>query len=215
MGALSTSSPLGVSIPGGAIALLPVPGVPWTPAAGGTPPPSPGSIPAGSFAPGAIVNADVNAAAGIAYGKLNLAASIVNADIAAGAAITKAKLAALGIVDADVTGPITGAKLSGIVRSAGTRRLIAGTVTAAGAISGAGGTGDWTCIRNSAGNYTVNFTTPLSAVPDGVAILMGSAVPGLVVVLSGLAVGSITYQVSTTVGVATDDQTTFMVSGPA
>lgn len=42
---------------------------------------------------GGIVNADVNASAGIVYSKLNLAASIVNADIAAGAAITRTKIA--------------------------------------------------------------------------------------------------------------------------
>lgn len=42
---------------------------------------------------GAIVNADVNAAAAIAYSKLNLASSIVNADVAAAAAIARTKLA--------------------------------------------------------------------------------------------------------------------------
>lgn len=40
----------------------------------------------------AIVNADVDAAAAIAYSKLNLATSIVNADIAAAAAIARSKL---------------------------------------------------------------------------------------------------------------------------
>jgi hypothetical protein len=52
-----------------------------------------GSYPTPQIAAGAIVNADVNAAAAITYGKLNLALSIVNGDIAAGAAITYAKLA--------------------------------------------------------------------------------------------------------------------------
>jgi hypothetical protein len=52
---------------------------------------------------GAIVNADINAAAAIAYSKLNLAASIVNADVAVGAAIAYSKLALTGaIVNADV-----------------------------------------------------------------------------------------------------------------
>lgn len=50
-----------------------------------------------------IVNADINAAAAIAYAKLALTNSIVNADIAAGAAIAYAKLAlANSIVDADI-----------------------------------------------------------------------------------------------------------------
>lgn len=44
---------------------------------------------------GVIVNADINAAAAIAYSKLNLATSIVNADIAAGAAIVDTKLATI------------------------------------------------------------------------------------------------------------------------
>lgn len=49
-----------------------------------------------------ISNADVNSAAGITYSKLNLGGSIVNADINAAAAIAKSKLAALAIVNADV-----------------------------------------------------------------------------------------------------------------
>lgn len=44
---------------------------------------------------GQITNAYVDAAAAIAYSKLNLSASIVNADIASGAAIAFSKLAAL------------------------------------------------------------------------------------------------------------------------
>lgn len=44
---------------------------------------------------GAVVNADINAAAAIAYSKLNLSASIVNADVGAAAAIAYSKLAAL------------------------------------------------------------------------------------------------------------------------
>lgn len=42
-----------------------------------------------------VVNADVGAAAAIAYSKLNLATSIVNADVAAAAAIAFSKMAAL------------------------------------------------------------------------------------------------------------------------
>lgn len=56
-----------------------------------------------SFTPGAIVNADVNASAAIAYSKLNLTGGIVNADINAGAAIAYSKLSLTGgIVNADV-----------------------------------------------------------------------------------------------------------------
>jgi hypothetical protein len=53
---------------------------------------------------GSIINTDVNAAAAIAYSKLNLADSIVNADINSSAAIAYSKLnLATSIVNADVS----------------------------------------------------------------------------------------------------------------
>ena len=52
---------------------------------------------------GSIVNADVNASAAIAYSKLNLSGSIVNADINASAAIAYSKLnLSTSIVNADI-----------------------------------------------------------------------------------------------------------------
>lgn len=52
-----------------------------------------------------IVNADISAAAAIAYSKLNLSGSIVNADINAAAAIAYSKLSLTGsIVNADIGG---------------------------------------------------------------------------------------------------------------
>ena len=52
---------------------------------------------------GAIVNADVNASAAIAYSKLNLTGSILNADINTSAAIVYSKLSlSNSIVDADI-----------------------------------------------------------------------------------------------------------------
>jgi hypothetical protein len=52
---------------------------------------------------GSIVNADIGAAAAIAYSKLNLSGSIVNADVGAAAAIAYSKLALTGsIVNADI-----------------------------------------------------------------------------------------------------------------
>lgn len=59
-----------------------------------------------------IVNADINASAAIAYSKLNLSTSIVNADIAAAAAIAVSKLAATTASRAlvsDVSGFLTAA----------------------------------------------------------------------------------------------------------
>ncbi len=62
-----------------------------------------GTFPNPGIAAGAIVNADVNAAAAIAYGKLALTASIINGDIASGAAIAYAKLnLSSSIVAADI-----------------------------------------------------------------------------------------------------------------
>jgi len=57
-----------------------------------------------AIASGVIVNADVNAAAAIAYSKLNLATSIVNADVSTTAAIAYSKLnLATSIVNADIS----------------------------------------------------------------------------------------------------------------
>lgn len=54
---------------------------------------------------GSIVNADVSGSAAIAYSKLSLTGSVVNADISASAAIAYSKLALTGsIVNADVSG---------------------------------------------------------------------------------------------------------------
>jgi hypothetical protein len=56
-----------------------------------------------SIANGGVSNAQVNAAAGIVYSKLNLTDSIVNADINSAAAIAYSKLSLTGsIVDADI-----------------------------------------------------------------------------------------------------------------
>lgn len=53
---------------------------------------------------GAVVNADINASAAIAYSKLALTGSIVNADVSASAAIVYSKLSLTGsIVNADVS----------------------------------------------------------------------------------------------------------------
>ncbi len=67
----------------------------------------------GRFVSAKLTNVQIDAAAAIAYSKLNLAGSIVNADVASGAAIAKTKLAALGIVDADVSA-ISTSKVTGL-----------------------------------------------------------------------------------------------------
>lgn len=60
---------------------------------------------------GAIVNADVNTSAQIAYGKLNLTNSIVNADINATAAIDKTKISGTAITASDI-GTVTSTMIS-------------------------------------------------------------------------------------------------------
>jgi hypothetical protein len=84
-------------------------GVKWAAASGGIP--DPGGETSNdallwngsAWVSGKVADANVSATAAIAYSKLNLATSIVNADVATGAAIAKSKLAALAIVDADVS----------------------------------------------------------------------------------------------------------------
>lgn len=62
--------------------------------------------------PGSLTNTQINAAAAIAYSKLNLAGSIVNADINASAAIVYSKLALTGsVTNADLAGSIAYSKL--------------------------------------------------------------------------------------------------------
>jgi hypothetical protein len=79
---------------------------------------------------GAVVNADINASAAIAYSKLALAGSIVNADIGASAAIAYSKLALTGsIVNADIVAsagiPYSKLTLTGSIVNAD---LTAGTI---------------------------------------------------------------------------------------
>lgn len=87
-----------------------------------------------AIAAGAIVNADVNASAAIAYSKLSLANSIVDADINASAAIADTKLATIA-----TAGKVSGTAItSGNIASAGGIRHT-GSV-GVGYATGAGGT---------------------------------------------------------------------------
>ncbi len=99
-----------------------------------------------------IVNADINASAAIAYSKLNLATSIVNADINASAAIAVSKLAAL--------------TASRAVVSDGSGFLAASAVTSTqiGYLSGASGTTGTGSLVYATGPTltptTASFTVP-------------------------------------------------------
>lgn len=101
---------------------------------------------------GNIVNADINAAAAIAYSKLNLAGGIVNNDVNASAAIAYSKLNLTGAVqNADLAGSIAVSKLA-----AGTDRQV---------LWNSGGTNQWARYQGTAHNqYTPNsgtdFVTP-------------------------------------------------------
>lgn len=104
-----------------------------------------------------IVNADVDAAAAIAYSKLNLAASIVNADIAAGAAIAFSKLAALtsgNILVGNGSNVATSVALSGDATLANTGALTLATVN--------GNVGSFTNA-----NITVNAKGLITAASSG------------------------------------------------
>jgi len=84
----------------------------------------------GVFSASTIVNADINAAAGIVYSKLALTNSIVNADIATGAAIAYSKLALTNsIVANDLT-----------ANSVNENKIAASTLDSNGGLLGGGGT---------------------------------------------------------------------------
>lgn len=83
---------------------------------------------------GAIVNADINASAAIAYSKLALTGSLVNADIAAGAAIADSKLATIssaGKVANSATTAASANTASAIVARDASGNFSAGTISAA------------------------------------------------------------------------------------
>jgi len=86
---------------------------------------------------GAIVDADVNASAAIAYSKLALAGSVVDADVNASAAIAYSKLALAGsVVDADIdaSAAIAGTKIS---PDFGSQNVVTnGTIRLSGSTSG-------------------------------------------------------------------------------
>jgi len=97
-----------------------------------------------SIAAGAILNADVNASAAIAYSKLNLATSIVNADISASAAIVDTKLATISTalkVSNSATTATSANTASAIVARDGSGNFTAGNITAnlTGNVSGSSG----------------------------------------------------------------------------
>ena len=72
---------------------------------------------------GAIVNADVNASAGITYGKLNLTGGVVNTDISNTAAISLGKLATDPLARANHTGTQTASTISNFDTQVRTSRL--------------------------------------------------------------------------------------------
>lgn len=83
-------------------------------------------------ADGAITNAKVNAAAAIAYSKLNLSNSIVNADVATGAAIAYSKLA---LTNSVVNADIAAAAAIAYTKLALTNSIVNADIAAAAAIA--------------------------------------------------------------------------------
>ena len=98
------------------------------------------AITSAKIADGALVNADVSAAAGIAYSKLALAGSILNADISPSAAIADTKLATIstaGKVANAATTATSANTANTIVARDAAGNFSAGTVTASFSGSGA------------------------------------------------------------------------------
>lgn len=88
-----------------------------------------GTVPLARIA--GLTNAEISAAAAIAYSKLNLSGSIVNADVNASAAIAYSKLNLTGaILNADLAGSIANAKLANsAITIAGTSTSLGGSIT--------------------------------------------------------------------------------------
>ena len=115
---------------------------------------------AGTSAFGAIVNADIDPAAGIPYSKLSLTGSIVNADVSSTAAIAYSKLSLTGsIVNADVsnTAAIAYSKLAALTAD---RLLVS---SAGGAVSASSLT--WNATDSVVGALkAIDFTGVTTAV---------------------------------------------------
>jgi hypothetical protein len=110
---------------------------------------STGSAPAWS----SIVNANVDAAAAIAYSKLALTGSIVNADVNASAAIAYSKLA--------LTGSIVNADINASAAIAVTKLALTAAITAAMLNSGAASSGDvYTADGAGGGSYAAQAAAP-------------------------------------------------------
>lgn len=131
-----------------------------------------GTYPNPMLAAGVILNADVNAAAAIAYSKLNLATSIVNGDISASAAIVYSKLSlAASVKGTDlVEGTVEDKRLES--------PIIRGQVSNEGVkVLGSG----FTCEKTGTGLYTIKFTTEFATEPIVSAWPVGAATIGTVI----------------------------------
>jgi hypothetical protein len=143
-----------------------------------------GKVTSDMIADGAIVNADINAAAAIAYTKLNLSTSIVNADISSSAAIAYSKLnLSTSIVNADIstTASIAYSKLnlSGSIVNADISSSAAiadsklATISTAGKVSNSAttatdaNTGSAIVSRDSSGNFSAGTISVSSASVSG------------------------------------------------
>ena len=120
-----------------------------------------------------IVNADVASAAAIAYSKLNLTASVVNADIAVAAAIAYSKLAlANSIVNADVA---TGAAIAYSKLNLSNSIVNADVATGANIDAAKLGTG---AVSTTEFNYLDGVTSAIQGQIDGKLSLTGGSLSG-------------------------------------
>jgi hypothetical protein len=134
------------------------------------------SVSSASIIDGSIVNADVNAAAAITYGKLSLSNSVVNADINTSAAIAYSKInLANSIVNADINtaAAITKTKISGTAITAAdtatvTNAMLANTSVTIGSTAIAlGGTSTTIAGLTSLATSNANVSGKLSITSVG------------------------------------------------
>jgi hypothetical protein len=153
-----------------------------------------GTVTGTMIADGTILNADIGAAAAIAYSKLALTGSILNADIATGAAIVDTKLATIataGKVSNSATTATDANTASAIVARDASGNFTAGTITAA--LSGNSSTATTLATARTIQGVSFNGSANITVVTAGSGIsVTGTAVANTGVLSVNGSAGAIT-----------------------
>ncbi len=147
-----------------------------------------------------IANANIKAAAGIAYSKLNLTGGVVNADINASAAIAYSKLNLTGaILNADLAGSISlTTKVAGILPIANGGTAVSSVTTAPTASSFAG----WDANSNLFANHL--FDSFLETTASGGTLTLTAASPKIHRILIGTGSHTVVMPAGATVPIGSE-----------